>query len=117
MNLPARFLRCCAKTRFKVLGHATIKDIPTEKLNEIRELLISDGWQQYYEYSGFDAWIDYGCVKLKRDRTKLMIEWDNWTEGSIEGRRETIRALGKLLGMPVSDEWRWSVWDEDRTST
>lgn len=53
------FLRGCAKLKFKILGHATIKDIPTDQFIEIVESLTSSGWQRTYVYNGFGAWIDY----------------------------------------------------------
>jgi hypothetical protein len=74
--------------------------------------MLSEGWIQTYEYSGFDAWIDYGCLKLRKGNDKLKLEWDNWTEGSIEGSRDLIAAIAEKIQLPVSEEWRWSEYDE-----
>ena len=111
MNPLARLLRGVAKLRFKALGLATIKDIPTEQFNALLKSLISAGWQKTYAYDGFDAWIDYGQVKLKKDGARLNCEWDNWTEGSIEGPASLIREISERYNLTVTDEWRWSEYD------
>lgn len=112
MNPLASLLRSVAKLRFRALGLATIKDIPTEQFNTLLESLINAGWQKSYVYDGFDAWIDYGQVKLKKGGAKLNCEWDNWTEGSIEGPASLIHEIGKRHGLKVTYEWRWSEYDQ-----
>jgi hypothetical protein len=94
-----------------MLRLATIADIPTERFNALRAQLLAEGWAQTYEYTGFDAWIDYGCLKLRKGRDKLKLEWDNWTEGSVEGRHDIVAAIGEKVQLPVSREWRWSEYD------
>ena len=112
MNGLARLLRSFAKLRFKLLGMATIKDIPTQRFNEVIVELIANGWVKTYEYSGFDAWIDYGNVRLKKDGSTLNCEWDNWTEGSIEGPERIIAALAENANLQYSCDWRWSEYDQ-----
>jgi len=112
MKWFVRNVRHAAKLRFKMLRLATIKDIPTERFNALRAQLLSEGWMQTYEYAGFDAWIDYGCLKLRNGRHKLKLEWDNWTEGSVEGQRDLLVPIAEKIGLPVSGEWRWSEYDE-----
>ena len=112
MNVLAWSLRSLAKLRFRVLGLATIKDIPTERFNAAVDELRTAGWRQTYEYEGVDAWIDYGQIKLQKDRVRLNLEWDNWSEGSIEGPRHAIETIGRDLGLPVHDQWRWTDKDD-----
>jgi len=107
MKLIAKILRKFAKLRFKVLGYATIKDIPTDQFNQIIKTLTSSGWKQTYVYEGVDAWIDYGKVKLKGVKHQLTFEWDNWTEGSIEGPSKEIHKLAISNQLKVSKQWRW----------
>jgi hypothetical protein len=95
-----------------MLGLVTIKDIPTERFNALRAQLLSEGWAQTYEYTGIDAWIDYGCLKLRKGRDKLKLEWDNWTEGSVEGRQDLVAAIAEKIQVPASREWRWSEYDK-----
>ena len=109
----ARFLRSISKARFRLLGLATIKDIPTKQFNQIIRGLIDEDWVKTYEYTGFDAWIDYGCVKLQRNRQKLKFEWDNWTEGSVEGRPEALSKIAGDNDLQIIDEWRWSEYDDN----
>ncbi len=105
----ARFM---SKLRFKMLRLATIKDLSTEEFKGLRSRLATSGWKQTGEYCGFDAWIDYGCVNLKKNGVLLKLEWDNWTEGSVEGPRQIIAALARENGWEVTHEWRWSEYDE-----
>ena len=107
----AKLLRGFSKARFRLLNLATIKDISTEDFNQLIARLAAEGWQKRYEYSGFDAWIDYGCVKLRKGSTTLKLEWDNWTEGSVEGLRSSIETLAKQTGLSITNAWRWSDYD------
>ena len=111
----ANTLRILAKLRFRLLNLATIKDIPTEQFNEIIKELITLGWKKTYVYDGFDAWIDYGKVKLREKGIKLIFEWDNWTEGSIEGPITVIENLGKENNLKVTHEWRWDEYDQKKS--
>jgi hypothetical protein len=112
MNLFAKVRRAAAKLRFRLLGLATIKDISTPRLKTLLVHLTEAGWKKVYEYEGFDAWIDYGRIDLKRSGVRLRLEWDNWTEGSLEGPREVVHAIANAQGLTVVDEWRWSDYDE-----
>jgi hypothetical protein len=94
IKLIGVLLRILSKLRFRMLGLATIKDIPTERFRDLMRELNSNGWRCKYQYEGFDAWIDYGSVKLKKGGI-THFEWDNWTEGSVEGPRGVIEQLGK----------------------
>lgn len=113
MQWIVRLGRHFAKMRFRLLGLATIKDIPTEQFNKIIRGLIDEGWTKIYEYTGFDAWIDYGCVKLRKGDRKLKFEWDNWTEGSIEGLPHILEDIASVQHLPLSSEWRWAEYDDN----
>ena len=76
-----------------------LSDIPTETFNQIIADLCTEGWTKSAEYAGMDAWIDYGMVVLKRGRDFLKFEWDNWSEGSIEGSDTHVQAIkDRFLG-------------------
>ena len=81
---------------------ATISDIPTEQFNALVAALESEGWRRTYEYAGFDAWIDYGCIKLRKHSITLKCEWDNWFEGSVEGPAVQVEELALRIGRPVA---------------
>ncbi len=89
--------------RFRLMRLAIIRDIPTAQFNSIVSELIDCGWRKRYEYKGFDAWIDYGCIRLKQGGHTLTCEWDNWFEGSIRGPRVIIRELAADHGLVASD--------------
>src|SRR5690242_18310083 len=99
MKVVARWLRAVAKLRFRALGLATINNIPTEQFDRLAKQLVDQGWRKTSEYDGFDAWIDYGRIRLRKDRVRLTFEWDNWTEGSIEGPRTVVESLAREFGM------------------
>lgn len=112
MNMLARSLRSLAKLRFRALGLATIKDLPTDQFNDVARKLVALGWRKTGEYTGFDAWIDYGCIRMRRNGVKLKLEWDNWTEGSLEGPRAAIEAIAQEFGLRVTHEWRWAEYGD-----
>jgi hypothetical protein len=114
MNALARILRSISKFCFRILGLATIKDIPTERFNRLTKELLAAGWRKTSEYDGVDAWIDYGRIKLRKDDVRLTLEWDNWTEGSVEGPASVVERIGRESGLSVTREWRWSEYDEAR---
>ena len=102
-------LRSIRKALFKLRGLATIADIPTREFNALVASLQQEGWHRTYEYSGIDAWIDYGCLKLRKQGVTLKCEWDNWTEGSVEGPKLQVEELAVRIGRPALDQWRWSL--------
>jgi hypothetical protein len=64
MNVLARSLRAVAKMRFRALGLATIKDLPAARFKQLVTELVAAGWRKTSQYDGFDAWIDYGRIRL-----------------------------------------------------
>lgn len=107
MSWVTRPLRALSMLRFRVLGLAIIEDIPTAQFREIERRLVAEGWVRTYEYTGFDAWIDYGEVLLRRGRARLSFEWDNWSEGRIEGRADTVEAIAREHGLTARRTPRW----------
>lgn len=108
MKLIAKILRKITDFEFALLGLAVIEDIPTENFNIILKEYLAAGWVKVYEYEGFDAWIDYGRIDLKKGRSKIRLEWDNWTEGQIRGPRTEIEALAKNKGLSSSTKIKWA---------
>ncbi|TMP27458.1 hypothetical protein [Pseudoalteromonas rubra] len=93
--------------KFKALGLKIIQDIPTDDFNRILELHIHNGWVKTYEYDGFDAWIDYGKVKLSKEGCELKFEWDNWCEGEISGKSKDIELLATKFGLKATETPNW----------
>lgn len=100
-SIFARAAQTSVNLKTKVLNRASITDISTDKFNSLIRELISDGWKKTYEYDGLDAWIDYGKITLKKDRSKLTCEWDNWFEGSIEGPRAFMEVLATAKNLKL----------------
>ena len=111
-----RFLRLLARLRFRLLGLATIKDIPGDKFKALVSDLERKGWRPSSRYAGFDAGIDYDSVRFTKGSTALKCEWDSWTEWSVEGPRRVIEAIARDNRLEVVYAWRWSAPHEDSTS-
>jgi hypothetical protein len=112
MKIIADLHRAFSKARFRLLDLATIQDIPTARFNVLAGELRDCGWRNISEYDGFDAWVDYGRITLRRGRRKLTLEWDNWTEGSVEGPRAEVESIAATFGFAVSYQWRWAEYDK-----
>lgn len=104
-------LRAMAKLRFRILGLATIKDIPGDRFKVLVAGLQRQGWRAGSRYSGFDAGIDYDGFRLRKGLSSLKCEWDNWTEWSVEGRRSVVEAVARENDLEVTYAWRWSEYD------
>ena len=70
-----------------------LKDIPTDIFKTIIEDSLKDNWKKMSEYDGFDSWIDYGKIVLYKDGKHLVCEWDNWSEGQIQGLEEVLTPI------------------------
>jgi hypothetical protein len=112
MSRFARLLRVFPKSLFRLLNLATINDISGERFKPIFEQLVAQGWALSSKYDGFDAGIDYDCVRLRRGFKSLKCEWDNWAEWSIEGSRKIVEQIASENGLSVTYAWRWSQYDE-----
>jgi SH3-like domain-containing protein len=78
----------------------TLRNVPTKIFNQIVAEFRADGWRKVREYNGFDAWIDYGLIVLKRRGDLLKCEWTNWEDGSFEGSPATIESVkAKLMNL------------------
>jgi hypothetical protein len=55
MNYFLRKIRLIPKLRFKLLNLATIKDTQKDRFNSLIKDYKHNGWNQTFEYSGFDA--------------------------------------------------------------
>ena len=107
MNPIVSLVRKAVDLKFKALGLKIIQDIPTDDFRRILECYLHNGWSKTYEYDDFDAWIDYGKVKLSKNGRKLKFEWDNWCEGEISGKAADIDLLAKQFGLVAKDRPSW----------
>ena len=73
-----------------------ISDLPPFALRQTVESLLRTGWIKTFEYDADDAWIDYARVDLRRGRTRLRLEWDLDTGGTVEGPRAVLDELHVL---------------------
>jgi hypothetical protein len=74
----------------------TISDLPPFALRQTLEALLRAGWMKTFEYDAEDAWVDYARVDLRRGRSKLRLEWDQDSGGSVEGPRAVLDELRVL---------------------
>ena len=74
----------------------TIEGLPPFALRQTAEALRGKGWITTYEYAGDDIWVEYARVDLRKGRSKLKLEWDQESGGSIAGPRAVLEKLREL---------------------
>ena len=100
-------LRSLPKLRYRALGLASIKDIPTLEFISLIKTLKSKGWHIADEYYSGGVLDHYSKIKLERNSIKLNLEWDNKDGGSIEGAEEHVRKIANTHGFTTVDKRHW----------
>ena len=70
-----------------------VENVETRVWHRIIEDLAASGFVKVYEYGGADAGIDYSRYDLMDGGETLVFEWDNWSEGSVEGTPSRLEAI------------------------
>ena len=96
MTWISQFVRYLSVLGDPRLEPGTIEGLPPFALRQTVEALLGAGWITTYEYSGEDAWVDYARIDLRKGRSKLKLEWDQESGGSIEGPRTVLDELRVL---------------------
>jgi hypothetical protein len=78
------------------LRPGTIEGLPPFAVRKAIEALLRSGWIKTFEYNADDAWVDYARVDLRKGRSKLKLEWDQDSGGSVAGPREVLHELHVL---------------------
>lgn len=107
MKILVETARKLVNLKYKLMALRIIQDIPTEQFESIIVDYLHEGWIKTYEYQGFDAWIDFGKVKLKKGSNKLVFEWDNWSEGEITGKDPELQNIALRYQLEVRTEPKW----------
>lgn len=110
MHFLVRTLSRLAKWRFNIMGRASILDITEHDFERVMHHLKTEGWRLTSRYRGFDAGIDYDRLRFKKRGVRLLCEWDNWHEWSVEGPARTIQDIASAVGLTAKAEWRWTRW-------
>lgn len=71
----------------------TVEGLPALALRQTAIALQADGWVTTYEYDGDDAWIEYARIDLRKGQSKIKLEWDQESGGSIDGPQAVLDAL------------------------
>ena len=74
----------------------TIAGLPPFALRQAAAYLVRKGWIQTFEYLGEDAWVDYARIDLRKGRSKLKLEWDQESGGSVAGPHAVLAELHVL---------------------
>ncbi|WP_181389622.1 DUF4166 domain-containing protein [Leucothrix pacifica] len=74
-----------------------VENIDTDLGNKILEDLKQQGWKLGAQYSplAFDKGIDFDSYTLKKDQSKLYLEWTNWFEWEIHGSKQDLDQLAE----------------------
>jgi hypothetical protein len=78
------------------LEPGTIEGLPPFALRQAVESLLRSGWIKTFEYIADDAWVDYARVDLRNGCSKLKLEWDQDSGGSVAGPRAVLHELHVL---------------------
>jgi hypothetical protein len=96
MTWISEFVRYLSVLGDPKLEPGTIGGLPPFALRQTVDALLAGGWITTYEYEGADAWVDYARVDLRKGRSKLKLEWDQESGGSIDGPRAVLDELRVL---------------------
>lgn len=92
----SQFVRYLGVFNDPQLHPETISDLPPFALRQTLEALLRTGWMKTFEYDAEDAWVDYARVDLRRGRSKLRLEWDQDSGGTVEAPRAVLAELRVL---------------------
>ena len=96
MTWLSKMIRYVGVLRDPVLHPESIAGLPPFALRKALDALRGSGWIRTYEYDGDDAWVEYARVDLRKGRSKLRLEWDPESGGSVEGPRAVLDELHVL---------------------
>jgi hypothetical protein len=96
MTWISEFVRYLSVLGDPRLEPGTVEGLPPFALRQTVDALQGAGWITTYEYAADDAWVDYARVDLRKGRSKLRLEWDQESGGSIEGPRTVLDELRVL---------------------
>jgi hypothetical protein len=96
MTWISEFVRYLSVLGDPKLEPGMIGGLPPFALRQTVDALHATGWITTYEYDGADAWADYARVDLRKGRSKLKLEWDQESGGSVEGPRTVLDELRVL---------------------
>ncbi len=102
MSIAINLLRTLRNTCFRLRHIALIADISDDNFKKIFHRLVIDGWVLASKYDGFDAGIDYDCLKMRKGLETVKCEWNNWTEWEILGRRDLVERIAIEFDLQVS---------------
>jgi hypothetical protein len=96
MTFISRFVRYLGVLQDPKLEPGTIAGLPPFALRKTLDALLKANWIKTFEYNGDDAWVEYARVDLRKGRSKLRLEWDPDSGGSVEGPRTALQELHVL---------------------
>jgi hypothetical protein len=73
-----------------------IRNVESGLWLKIIEQMLDNGWILTYKYDLFDAGIDYDLLKMKKGRSRIVFEWDNWDEGNFKCSKQTLSEIERL---------------------
>jgi hypothetical protein len=96
MTWISEFVRYLSVLGDPRLEPGSIDGLPPFALRQTADALLATGWITTYEYAGEDVWVDYARIDLRKGRSKLKLEWDQESGGSIDGPRAVLDDLRVL---------------------
>jgi len=76
-------------------------NIETDVFYSIIKFLKKNDWKLIVEYSDeiFDKGIDFDLYQFSRNNETVLLAWNNWFEGEIKARTETLNEIAEHFKM------------------
>ena len=72
----------------------SIKSIKTQAGHNLMKALEENGWMLKSEYKNFvDKGIDYDFYIFQKGKSKVKLEWDNWSEWQVLGNERVLEEI------------------------
>lgn len=114
MHRTARLLRAFDRFQRRLRGRSIVLGIGADRSGHIVDTLVADGWNLRTWREGFESGLDTRRITLRRRWRTVRLEWDNWSEWSLDGPRDIVAEIARGHDMIVTDRTRWSMFDAHR---
>lgn len=74
-------------------------NITTEQFSQIIKFLQNNDWKVIASYDNklYDKGIDFVFYQFRKDSGEILLAWDNWEEGEMQGSKEIINAIAQQI--------------------
>ncbi len=70
-----------------------ISEVSIDALRTILSDYQKDNWRKVEDWWGVAGSVEYGVIKLQKENVTLKFDYDNWTEGNIQGPDALVQEI------------------------